>query len=65
MWKEDRGEGREEVEGGREERTGSVVSPMDRLFCPWDSPGKNIGVGSHSFLQGIFPTQESGRFFTG
>ena len=30
MWKEDRGEGREEVEGGREERTGSVVSPMDR-----------------------------------
>ena len=21
------------------------------LLCPWDSPGKNIGVGSHSFLQ--------------
>ena len=25
----------------------------------WDSPGKNTGVGSHSFLQGIFPTQGS------
>ena len=23
----------------------------------WDSPGKNTGVGSHSLLQGIFPTQ--------
>ena len=22
-----------------------------------DSPGKNTGVGSHAFLQGIFPTQ--------
>ena len=30
-----------------------------RLLCPWDSPGKNPGVGSHSFLQGIFPTQGS------
>ena len=28
-----------------------------RLLCPWNSPGKNAGVGSHSFLQGIFPTQ--------
>ena len=25
----------------------------------WDSPGKNTGVGSHAFLQGIFPTQGS------
>ena len=25
----------------------------------WNSPGKNIGVGSHSLLQGIFPTQGS------
>ena len=24
------------------------------LLCPWDSPGKNTGVGSHSFLQGVF-----------
>ena len=30
-----------------------------RLLCPWDSPGKNTGVGSHFLLQGIFPTQES------
>ena len=26
------------------------------LFCPWNSPRKNIGVGSHSLLQGIFLT---------
>ena len=30
-----------------------------RLLCPWDSPGKNMGMGSHSLLQGIFPTQGS------
>ena len=30
-----------------------------RLLCPWDSPGKNTGVGSHSLLQGIFLTQGS------
>ena len=24
---------------------------------PWDSPGKNIEVGCHALLQGIFPTQ--------
>ena len=29
------------------------------LLCPWNSPGKNTGVGSHSLLQGIFPTQGS------
>ena len=27
------------------------------LLCPWNSLGKNTGVGSHSLLQGIFPTQ--------
>ena len=27
-----------------------------RLPCPWDSPGKNTGVGCHALLQGIFPT---------
>ena len=26
---------------------------------PWNSPGQNTGVGSLSFLQGIFPTQGS------
>ena len=25
--------------------------------CPWDSPGKNTGVGFHALLQGIFLTQ--------
>ena len=30
-----------------------------RLLCPWDSPGKNMAVGSHILLQGIFPTQGS------
>ena len=28
-----------------------------RLLCPWDSPGKNIGVGCHGLHQRIFPTQ--------
>ena len=30
-----------------------------RLLCPWGLTisGKNIGVSSHSFLQGIFLTQ--------
>ena len=28
-----------------------------RLLCPWDSPGKNTGVGCHALLQGVFPTQ--------
>ena len=23
------------------------------LFCPWDSLGKNTGMGSHFLLQGI------------
>ena len=27
------------------------------LLYPWDSPGKNTGVGGHSLLQGIFPAQ--------
>ena len=42
-----------------------------RLFCPWDSPGKNTGGGCHVLLHGVFPTQDQtclscipGRFFT-
>ena len=31
---------------------------QDRILCPWDSPGKNTGVGCSAFLQGIFLTQE-------
>ena len=30
-----------------------------RLLCPWDSPGKNAGVGCHTLLQGIFLTRGS------
>ena len=30
-----------------------------RFLCPWDSPGKNTGVGFHSLLQGISLTQGS------
>ena len=30
-----------------------------RPLCSWDFPGKNTGVGCHSLLEGIFPTQES------
>ena len=29
------------------------------LYSPWNSPGKNTGIGSLSFLQGNFPTQGS------
>ena len=45
-----------------------------RLLCPWNSPGKNTGVGCHFLLQAIFLTQGSnlglrspalaGEFFT-
>ena len=28
-----------------------------QAHCPWDSPGKNTGVGWHFLLQGIFLTQ--------
>ena len=30
---------------------------LARLLSPWDFPGRNIAVGSHSLLQGIFPIQ--------
>ena len=29
------------------------------LLCPWNSPGKNTGVGCRALLQGIFSTQGS------
>ena len=38
----------------------SVVSDYLRPLgprSPWNSPGQNTGVSSHSLLQGIFPTQ--------
>ena len=40
----------------------SVLSDSLRphgLYCQWNSPGQNTGVGSLSLLQGIFPTQGS------
>ena len=40
----------------------TLCDPIDEpvsLLCPWNSPGKNIRVGSNSLLQGIFPIQES------
>ena len=38
--------------------TSRTVAPA-RLLCPWDSLGKNTGVGCHSLLQRIFLTQGS------
>ena len=45
--------------------------PMDcRLLCPWDSPGKNTGVGWHSLQGSSQPRDQTrvscitGRFFT-
>ena len=39
----------------------TLCNPMDcsqsSLLCPWNFPGKNIGVGCHFLLQGIFPRQ--------
>ena len=29
------------------------------LYSPWNSPGQNTGVGNHTLLQRIFPTQGS------
>ena len=34
-------------------------SQPTRLLCPWNSPGKNTGVGWYSLLQGIFLIQGS------
>ena len=32
-----------------------------RLFCPWDSPGKNTGVGCQALLQGFLSTRDLAR----
>ena len=49
----------------------SYALQSTRIFCPWDSPGKNIGVGCHGDLSdpGIEPTffmslGSAGEFFT-
>ena len=36
------------------------LQPARRL-CPWDSPGKNTGVGCCFLLQGIFPSWAGSR----
>ena len=46
--------------GESESESCSVMSDSLRshgLYSPWNSPGRNTGVGSLSLLQGIFPTQ--------
>ena len=46
----------------RERESLSVMSDSlgpHGLYSPWNSPGQNTGIGSHSLLQGILPTQES------
>ena len=49
----------------RQEYVSDSVGPYGlrpvRLLCPWDSPGKNTGVGCHALFRGIFPTQGSNR----
>ena len=49
------------------------VTLWTRLPCPWESPGKNTGVGCHAILQGPLPTRGAacasslsigGAFFT-
>ena len=56
------------VTGNRSSRHDQSLSPLvscsvtsdslpARLLCPWDSPGKNTGVGCPSLLQGIFLMQ--------
>ena len=40
--------------------TVSFIAKYDfihRPLCPWNSPGKNTGMGCHFILQGIFPSQ--------
>ena len=39
--------------------TQSCLTLCDPMDCTWNSPGQNTGVGSLSFLQGIFLTQGS------
>ena len=41
----------------------SCVRLFARLLCPWDSPGKNTGMGCHFLLQEIFLTQRSNLYF--
>ena len=37
----------------------SCPTLCNSMYSLWNSPGQNTAVGSHSLLQGIFPTQGS------
>ena len=37
----------------------SCLTLFNSVVCPWNSVGKNTGVGCHSLLRGIFLTQGS------
>ena len=39
--------------------TQSCLTLCNPIVCPWNSPGKNSGVGCNFLLQVIFPSQES------
>ena len=46
--------------GGEKALVAQPCLPLcDSVVCPWNSPGKNAGVGCHFLLQGIFLTQGS------
>ena len=46
-------------EGRIDRKTGIEIYASTRLLCPWNSPGKNTGMGHHCLLQGSFLTQGS------
>ena len=35
-----------------------LLWPLELYLYPWDSPGKNTGVGSPSLFEGIFPNRD-------
>ena len=47
-----------QVESESRSGVSDTLRPLG-LYSPWNSPGQNTGVGSHSLLHGIFPTQGS------
>ena len=55
------GDGREAQEGGAicilTANQYCCTAVTNTILSPWDFSGKNTGVGSHFYLQGIFPTQ--------
>ena len=49
----------ERVSESRSVVSSSLCSYPPRLLCPWNSPGRNTGMGNHCLLQEIFLTQGS------